>query len=150
MVRPSSSSPNTAPQSQKHDNSGPESRPLHQDLGGLLAVGCGAACGGAIRLCLSNWWETPHAVLMCNLVGCFLLGILVPVLGATSYPRRLLCTGLLGTLTTYSTLALLSVNHQGGWGYLIATLLGGALAVMLGLLLGCEIAYRKVGSRHDS
>jgi fluoride ion exporter CrcB/FEX len=80
--------------------------------------------------------------LVVNLLACFILGWLLPVLERPYAPpgaSLLLITGFLGSLSTFSTLMveLLTVRAPGtlvrlGFGSLV----GGSLALMAGLALG--------------
>lgn len=77
-----------------------------------------------------------------NLVGCFLLGVVVALAAqvqARRYLRPLLGTGLCGGLTTFSAVSLVSVQLIGdgryalAGAYLTATVVGGLAAAALGL-----------------
>ena len=87
----------------------------------------------------SRSWGT----LVVNLVACFCLGWLLPVLerpdDAPPGASLLLITGFLGSLSTFSTLMveLLTVRAPGTLVRLgLVSLLGGSLALMAGLALG--------------
>lgn len=124
------------------------SPPARVTPGVLLAVATGGALGAAARYCLALAWPTPAggfpwATLAANLLGCALLGALMQVLTARVAPHRLLRpflgTGLLGGFTTFSTYAvetqdlLLAGRVPLAAGYVAGTLLGGLLAIHLGL-----------------
>lgn len=123
--------------------------------GGMLPDVIGyfaAALGGALGA-LARWGVTealphspgawPWATLLVNLTGCLLIGILLAVLlgrfPAHPWLRPFLATGVLGGWTTYSTFAVDTVQlaDAGAWGaaagYVIASILGGAMAVAGGL-----------------
>jgi CrcB protein len=114
-----------------------------------------AALGGALGA-LARWglatavppspggW--PWATFLVNLSGCLLIGALLAVLLAR-FPnsRRLrpfLAVGVLGGYTTYSTFAVDVVRlveaARGALaaGYVLASVVGGVLAVVVGLLAG--------------
>jgi CrcB protein len=80
--------------------------------------------------------------LVVNLLACFALGWLLPVLERPDAPpgaSLLLITGFLGSLSTFSTLMLelLTVRAPGTLVRLtLGSLLGGSLALMAGLALG--------------
>ena len=130
-------------------------------------VAAGAVIGGALRYGViravppdtSSW---PIATMVVNVVGSLLLGVLIGWLvsrkgdrlggilggasaGGTSQAERILAfagTGLLGSFTTFSALAVevgLLVDGGDAWtagGYLITSVAGGLLAARLGLALG--------------
>jgi CrcB protein len=116
-----------------------------------LLAALGGALGALARWSLSTALPSspggwPWATLLVNLAGCLLIGALLAVLLAR-YPhsRRLrpfLATGVLGGFTTYSTFAvdtvtLVDAGRPGvAIGYVLASVLGGVLAVVAGLLLG--------------
>jgi len=118
-------------------------------LGGCL----GAAAREALGALVPAGAAFPVAVLIANLVGAFLLGLLLEGLARTSSTAsaraRLLCgTGMLGGFTTYSSLALaiaaLMQDGQAGiaLGYGLGTLLLGVLATFGGIALAATIRRR--------
>ena len=117
----------------------------------ILVVALGGAVGATARFLLSEWFAKnasssfPVATLVVNVVGCFAIGIMTQVsLVAAISPelRLLLVTGLLGSLTTFSTFGLETIRcvHQHDVRMAIlnvlANLVLGLLAVVLGLGLG--------------
>ncbi|MBT3246487.1 MAG: CrcB family protein [Actinobacteria bacterium] len=100
---------------------------------GLVAVG-GTAGAGIRWLILTVGPSTtfPWSVLVVNLVGCAILGVLVGR-GVQHNARLLLGTGFCGGLTTFSTFTveaaqLMRADHLGmATTYLAASLLGGLL-----------------------
>jgi CrcB protein len=120
-----------------------------------------AALGGALGA-LARWglatalpsspgtW--PWATLLVNLTGCVLIGVLLAVLVARSpsspWLRPFLATGVLGGYTTYSTFAVDTVALVDAGrpalaaGYVLASVLGGVLAVAAGLLAGRRVVAR--------
>ena len=92
----------------------------------------------------------PWATLLVNLSGCLLIGVLLAVvLGrhpTSPWLRPFLATGVLGGYTTYSTFAVDVVRlvDDGAVAvaaaYLLASVLGGVLAVVAGLVLGRTVA----------
>ena len=123
-----------------------------------------AALGGALGA-LARWAVTtalphtpgawPWATLLVNLTGCLAIGALLAVLLArfpdSPWLRPFFAVGVLGGYTTYSTFAVDVVQlARSGRGllaltYVLASVLGGLLAVVLGLLAG-RAAVRAVGS----
>ncbi len=120
-------------------------------MNNLLAVAVGAAVGANLRYGLALWaaqrfgTSWPYGTLLINLLGCLLIGVLLTFsslrLPLSEPLRLLLVTGLLGGFTTFSTFgyesfSLLSSGDWLGLGlYLVASVLGGLLAVALGVWL---------------
>lgn len=113
------------------------------------ALGTGARHGLALLLPAVNGW--PLATLAGNVVGSFLLGLLLESLlrRGEETPRRLLLrlglgTGVLGGFTTFSSLALeadalLSGGAPGqALAYLALSLAGGFAACLAGVLLAAR------------
>ena len=128
-------------------------RPLHLRARsiGLVFVGGALGTGGrsAISTAVPDLNGLPVAVLAINVVGAFVLGLLLERLlrsGADDRPRRdlrlLAGTGVLGGFTTYSALAadtatLLTDGHPGRAGvYALGTLVVGLAAAWAGLRCG--------------
>jgi len=121
-------------------------------LAGLVLVGLGGAAGSALRAALGLAWpESPLVTtLAINVVGAFLLGVIVAVLdgprgvggGRRLRARLLLGTGFCGGFTTYSAVAVQTAELAGdaefavAGAYAAATLVVGALATLIGLLAG--------------
>jgi CrcB protein len=118
-------------------------------LGDALLVALGAVPGAWLRFVLVNRLEPvlPHrhwGTLVVNLAACFGLGLLTALRAhgqASAAFMLLLCTGFLGSLSTFSTLAAeldlcLQNGHQRQAFLLITgSLLGGLLALAGGLSL---------------
>ncbi|GGF24868.1 fluoride efflux transporter CrcB [Subtercola lobariae] len=130
---------------------------------GLVAVG--GAIGTGVRFSLVESVPSvdslPLTVFAINLVGAFALGFLLDTLarrgpddGTRQRLRLLLGTGVLGGFTTYSTLSVDTVTlvHSGqsltAVVYALATLIFGALATFLGILLG-QLLHRRRTDRGD-
>jgi fluoride exporter len=121
----------------------------------LLVCAGGAAGTGAryligLAIAARTTSAFPYATLLVNVLGCFLLAVVLQLaLSVPSFPghlRAMLATGFMGGLTTYSTF-----NHettrlfQGGDArtaslYLIVTLLGCAVAGLAGMALARRLA----------
>jgi fluoride exporter len=114
---------------------------------GLVALG--GAAGACARYGLARAFPVdaghfPATTLTLNLSGAFLLGALLETLVRRGTPRHwlrmLIGVGVLGAFTTFSTLAnetaLLVRDHHTGTAitYVGVSLLGGAIAVVLGLV----------------
>ncbi len=129
----------------------------------LLLVFAGGSLGVLARellmLAVPDVSGLPMAVLIANLVGALLLGLLLEALAARGSEtdgrqrlRLLIGTGALGGFTTYSALAQAVALLWGGGsvglalGYGLATLLFGALATWLGIALGARLGKGGRGS----
>jgi len=118
----------------------------------FLWVCLGGAAGSGARYLMSGWllrWlgtGFPYGTLGVNLIGSFLLGLLMQVgLGSdvmTPTTRLALTTGVMGGFTTYSTFSYetLRLLQEGAWLYatlnILATFAGCLAASVLGYLLG--------------
>lgn len=104
-----------------------------------LLVAVGAALGAPARLLAGHVLDrsTHWGTLLVNLLGSALLGWLVGH-GVDGRPLPLLGTGFCGALTTYSAVAVQSVNAGGlrGLGYAAGTVLGCLAAAATGYGLG--------------
>lgn len=122
-------------------------------LAALSLVGLGGAAGSAVRAALGLVWPGSPLVttLAVNVVGAFLLGVIVAVLDGPREEgggrrrlraRLLLGTGFCGGFTTYSAVAVQIAEAAGdaefavAGAYALATLVVGAVATLLGLLAG--------------
>ena len=111
----------------------------------LPAVAAGGALGGVARAALAEFeapWPWP--TLLVNLAGAFALGLVV-MYGRRHWPAAVMAgvaVGVLGTLTTFSTLAgeVWVLLDGGDWealtSYLAASLVGGLVAAVAGIRLG--------------
>ncbi len=81
----------------------------------ILAIGSGGFVGAVLRSYLNGLishrlpHELPFGTLGVNLIGSFIMGVLIAYFMYTSLPVHLksfLTTGILGALTTYSTFAI--------------------------------------------
>ncbi|RLQ93755.1 fluoride efflux transporter CrcB [Falsibacillus albus] len=114
----------------------------------LIAVGgfFGAIARYSISLCFKKVYPTtfPLATLTVNLLGAFLLGILVGS-GMASSAYSLLGTGFMGAFTTFSTFKLENIqlregkNHSTLISYLLVTYTIGISAAFLGIHLGSSL-----------
>jgi CrcB protein len=111
-----------------------------------------AAIGGALGA-LARWGVAealpradggwPWATLLVNLTGCLLIGVLTGALAGRSpepaWARPFLAVGVLGGFTTYSAFAVEAVGLAeagrvaAAGGYVLASVLGGVLAVAAGV-----------------
>jgi len=104
-----------------------------------LLVALGAAVGAPLRLLAGRTLDrgTHWGTLLVNLVGSALLGWLVGH-GVDEHPMALLGTGFCGAFTTYSAVAVQSVN-RGGWKglvYAAGTVLGCLAVAWAGYSIG--------------
>ena len=116
----------------------------------IAIVACGGAFGAVCRGLLGDLFKkyvtgwTEGATLIVNAVGCLIMGILQAVLCAKkcspAWLRPLLCVGLCGALTTFSSLAWETLKLALGKDHpalracinIVANLIVGAAAVCLG------------------
>ena len=111
----------------------PPPRSRRRELGDLALVAAGAIPGALLR------WLLPD-LLLANLLGCLLLGLLVGAAG--SRPRLLLWGGIgfCGSLTSFSSwilqLSALPAASPAFLQALLAPLAGGVVALLLGRRLG--------------
>ncbi len=122
----------------------------------IAAIALGGAVGAALR-----WWvstrvyawlgqDFPFGTLVVNVLGSFLMGLLVSILlerfSLDGIVRALLLIGFLGAFTTFSTFAMETVAllEQGAWFKAMlnasANVLLCVLATWLGLSLGRGLA----------
>ena len=111
-------------------------------LGGVLGALARWGVGTALPVSPGSW---PWATLLVNLTGCFLIGALLAALAARSaeplWVRPFLGVGVLGGYTTYSAFAaeVVGLVDDGApavaVGYVLASVLGGVVAVALGALV---------------
>jgi CrcB protein len=114
----------------------------------LVAVVLGGILGTGLRLTINSLVVPesafPWATLLINVLGSLVLGFLVARVwpSAPAWLRAGLGTGLLGSFTTFSAVivSLLSLTAAGmtplALGYLLATLLLGFAAALLGIRVG--------------
>jgi CrcB protein len=120
----------------------------------LMIVFTGGGEGSCLRALLLAWlapWAAtlPVPVLLANVVGAFVLGVVVVLADEAgllrSETRLFLAVGVLGGLTTFSTFGwgadLLIAQRAGGAAliYVGASLAGGVVAVVAGLVVGREL-----------
>jgi CrcB protein len=111
-------------------------------------VALGGAIGAVARVALAGWFPPaaggfPRVTFLENVVGAFLLALvltrLTERLAADPAIRLVVCTGALGSFTTYGTMAVELQRLAAGerlavaGGYALATLVSGVLAGLLGL-----------------
>ena len=122
----------------------------------FMAVGLGAALGAWMRwvlsILLSPLFPTlPLGTVAANLIGGFLMGVLMAVADPLGFPpamRLLLSTGFLGGLTTFSTFSAevttLLFREQIGWALAAigVHLFGSLLLTAAGLMLARALLLR--------
>jgi len=121
----------------------------------ILIVGVGSFAGGVLRYILSvglsklgRLWAFPIGIMLINILGCFLIGVLYGYFKskATTDPvlPLLLMTGVLGGFTTFSTFSFETIQllQQNEW-------LKAALYVVGSVGLGvaaCYLGMRQFGN----
>jgi CrcB protein len=129
-------------------------------LGGVLAVGGGAAAGAWLRWGLSALLNPvfptlPLGTLFANLVGGFLMGVAIEVFTRhallTPEMRLLVTTGFLGGLTTFSTfsaeITTLLVRREVAWAAAgIAAHVAGSVALTVLGILAARALYAGSGA----
>lgn len=125
-------------------------RQVHLRPAFILLVGVGGALGTLARygvgLAIPQSWQLPWPTLTVNLLGAFLLGVLLEGLtrrghddGRRRAMRLLIGTGFMGGFTTYSSLAvetselLRDDRLWAGIGYGLTTLVVGLIASLFGI-----------------
>ncbi|HCG54713.1 MULTISPECIES: CrcB family protein [Brevibacterium] len=141
------------------------SRPVHLRLPylGLALLGgtAGTAARESLGLLVPPGHDIPFAILTVNVIGAFLLGLLLDALarrgpdeGRRRRMRIMVGTGFMGGFTTYSALAtdtalLLGAGAPGiGLVYAIATLLLGGLATWAGIAAATLAHSRRPNPTH--
>ncbi len=116
----------------------------------LSVVFVGGCLGGYVRYAVTSGWQSgrlsfPWSTLTVNLVGAFILGLLiayVSVARPSRYLRPLIGTGFCGALTTFSSVVvatsqLFAHRHVAtGVDYVVASAIGGLLTAAAGLAVG--------------
>ena len=110
----------------------------------LVAVLVGGAVGTGLRFAVDALVPHPYSTLAVNVVGAFILGMLVARLWQSSpaWLKAGMGAGLLGSFTTFSALAVILVELTTAgqtWQaalYLVATVVLGLAAAFAGLHLG--------------
>lgn len=130
---------------------------LRREAGVLLAVFLGGGLGSVLRYAVSTLLPTgdgfPWSTFIVNATGCVLIGVLMVCVtevwrNASIYARPLLGIGVLGGLTTYSTmmLDLRTLGSVGDWLiadlYLAASLVVGLAGVWIGIV-GTRVLHRR-------
>lgn len=118
----------------------------------ILAIALGAAIGANVRYGISLWAVQrfgagfPYGTLIVNIVGCLLIGLIMGLattrLPISVYWQRLLVTGLLGGLTTFSsfgyeTYGLIEANR---WNTAIINMLVSIVLGLIAVFIGVALA----------
>lgn len=113
----------------------------------VLMVGVAGMAGVVARYGLTVWVQSIWTVVAVNIVGSFLLGLLVQAGAELSHElRTALSVGFLGGFTTFSTLTVQTVldtdagRTASAAAYLGVTVVGGLLAAVAGYALGRAIS----------
>ena len=114
----------------------------------LLAVGLGGFVGAVARYGISGWMHRlsgglfPIGTLTVNVLGCFLIGLFMTLVQTREWlepnQRLLLITGILGSLTTFSTFGYetLELLRYGHHKLLVMSVIGNVVLGLAGVFLG--------------
>ncbi|ONI81339.1 chromosome condensation protein CrcB [Actinosynnema sp. ALI-1.44] len=117
----------------------------------MAVVSIGGGFGALVRYLVGLVAPTPWGTFGINVLGCFLIGVLMVLVTETIRAHRLvrpfLGVGVLGGFTTFSTYAvetdqLLPVSPWLAGAYLVGTLVAALLAVAAGVWLVRRLARR--------
>ncbi len=141
---------------------GKKGPPRHPGLrpGVFLDIAVGGAAGALLRYLITEAMPGaqggfPWGTLLVNLLGCLLMGVLTTYLLRSrprAFTRPLLVTGYLGGFTTFSHLidGIHALGRGGAWDlgatYAAVSVVGGWLAIALGLWLGGLVPSRGHGA----
>lgn len=114
----------------------------------LLLVALGGAIGSAMRyltaILLARHYtgSIPLATLVVNVLGCFLIGLLIGLCSETTYLRLLFITGFCGGFTTFSTFTAESyvMFREGAYGLALLYIAGSVLISLLALWVGLYVS----------
>ena len=118
----------------------------------LLLVALGGALGSVLRYKIDGWVQAgaggsfPWGILVVNVTGCFVAGLLMTVLlertAVSDEVRTGLLVGVLGGYTTFSTFSLQSLDlaDAGLWGYVLLNVLASVAGALLAVWLGQQLA----------
>ena len=118
----------------------------------LLLVALGGALGSVLRYKIDGWVQAgaggafPWGILVVNVTGCFVAGLLMTVLlertSVSDEVRTGLLVGVLGGYTTFSTFSLQSLDlaDAGLWGYVAVNVLASVAGALLAVWLGQQLA----------
>jgi fluoride exporter len=123
------------------------------ELAMVMGVGASGAMGAMSRYLIvewmARWWRKPFpvAILLINVTGAFVLGLLTTAFASPTQLdlRLLLGVGFLGGYTTFSTLSYetFALGRRGdmlyAWLNALGSLLAGVLFAALGLILGAHL-----------
>lgn len=112
----------------------------------IISVAFGAAIGGILRFMISFWFRSdagkfPYATCFINIIGSFLLGVIIAWSLKHSMPssvKLFLATGFCGGFTTFSTFSLdwLGLMQSGqsmtGLSYILISVIGGLVFAWIG------------------
>lgn len=133
---------------------GMENEPIQMKFFDIILVGFGGGFGAISRFAIA-WGcqrflalSAPMGTLTANVLGCFLIGLLIGSGKAeqSDTARLALGVGFLGGLTTFSTFGAETIAHlhQGQYaaagGHVALNVVLGLLAVVLGIVLGKKVS----------
>lgn len=110
----------------------------------IIYIGLGGFVGASLRYVIGGWVHRmidkpwlPYGTFAVNMLGCFFIGFIIGLSESRQFitpeVRLFIVTGLLGSLTTFSTYALESFNLYRD-GQVVASLVNIGMHVIVGLL----------------
>ena len=121
-------------------------------MSGYVLVAFGGALGSVCRYFISRQFATkivstfPWGILLCNVLGCFLMGCVVGFFasraGYASIWRPGVCIGFLGGFTTFSSFGLdtLMLGQQSAWHLAVLNILLTVVFSLLATVAGFYLA----------
>ncbi len=117
-------------------------------MANLLAIGLGGFLGAIARHGITSWIQRgssspfPLGILVTNVVGCFLMGILLYLVQEREFftpaTRGFLMVGVLGAMTTFSAFSMETIRlaQSGRWIFALVNVMASVLLCLGALVLG--------------
>ena len=116
----------------------------HSNMANYFIIALGGALGSVLRYLLGNRIESsesffPINILLINIIGCFLIGMVLALVDAKSQLFLFLTIGILGSFTTMSAFSAQALNLLLDEKYLLAS--SYAFLTLLSCIISTVIAY---------